>query len=97
MKTTATPRHTPGSPECIISAKFIPVPNANEKNGVNICLPEPKNFLNSSSKLPIINPIIIGIITATIDIIGKSASPLAPKASIVKNAPALKDIIVDAP
>ena len=44
-------------------------------------------FLNPSSKLPQMKPIRIGTIVATNDLNGIAASPVAPRATSVKNGP----------
>ena len=54
-------------------------------------------FLNPASRFPQINPIKIGIKVAIRDLIGIFASPVAPKATRVKNGPSFKDKIEIAP
>jgi len=54
-------------------------------------------FLNPSSKLPQMKPIRIGTIVATNDLNGIAASPVAPRATSVKNGPSFSARIETAP
>ena len=76
---------------------FKPAPRGNAKNGISIEAPGSQNLRMSSSKLPMIQPTITGMIQPTSTDIGIFATPAAPKATMVKKGPSLIERIETAP
>ncbi|EHC43584.1 hypothetical protein LTSEALA_1004 [Salmonella enterica subsp. enterica serovar Alachua str. R6-377] len=87
----------PEEPAVISRAKSIPYPNPKAKKGIVTTLPCLRNLRMSSSRLPKIMPMIMGIITATRFIKGIDTMPADPNASMVKKGPSFNDITAIAP
>ena len=81
----------PDAPALKIVKKSIPAPSENAKNGISTRSPSPRNLRISSSRLPMIMPIAIGISTARNAVNGMDAKPDRPNAIMVKNGPSLSE------
>src|SRR5699024_1031817 len=88
-----SPSNTPIAPERTSSLKSIPAPIENPTNGIISFSPGAKKARAILDELPRIKPRMIGKIAAKRVWTGKSASPAAPSAIIVKNGPSLIDKI----
>ena len=88
--TVRRPSRIPETPALRILLKFIPAPRAKPLKGGRRIMPVARIFLHSWSRLPIMNPITMGMMLAMMSVIGKLPMPEAPNAIMVKKGPSLR-------
>mgnify|MGYP006889194167 CR=1 FL=1 len=80
-KTVNNPSTIPDMPALMMLRKFMPAPRAKPLNGGRRIMPVASIFLQSWSRLPMMNPITMGMMLAIMSVTGKLPIPEAPRAS----------------